>query len=360
MSILVLFRSQIGLHWKLFRRLPGNIFWNSAFPVILLILFTSVFGETTLVEVPVGVIDESRTTFSRRFIDELRGIGIFDVQLEDEATLMDRFHRNQVLGIIRLPPEFVSPQVSRSSRVHIVYNPLRPTLAELFSGSVRTISANFARPQEPIVATLHPIKARFPATYVDFLIPGIMGMTLMSVSFFGIGANLVAWRQAGQLRRLRVTPLGAWMFIAALVTSRYLIGLGLAGVSLGAGILLYRLHINGSWVSLFAALSLGLLAFLSVGVALAAVVRTAESAISVANILYVFFMVLGGSFFPIKNLPALMAPVVLALPSFHFLVLLRAVINAGESVMEAPLSIAALGVWAAVSLGVAALRFRWE
>lgn len=360
MRALALFRSQVGLHWKLFHRVPGNIFWNSAFPIVLLILFNSVFGETTVLRVPVGVIDESNTKFSGRFVSELRAVGIFDVQLADQVTLMDRFHRSQVLGIIRLPPEFGPPDVSQQSRVHILYNPVRPKLADVLSGSVRTISPKFIGMHAPIVATLQPMQARFPVTYVDFLIPGIMGMTLMSVSFFGIGANLVAWRQMGQLRRLRVTPLGVWMFIAALVASRYLIGLGLAAVSLATGTLLYQLHINGNWVDLFGALSLGLLAFLSIGFGLAAVVRNAEAAVSVANILYVFFMVLGGSFFPIKNLPTLLTPVVLALPSFHFLVLLRSVINAGQSVVEAPLSIAVLGGWAAVSLGIAALRFRWE
>lgn len=359
MNVLGILATQVNMHWRLFRRVRANVFWNALFPVLLLVLFNAIFADTTPTVVAVGVVDESPSTLSGQFVAELRRLHVLDVRVGEASALAEGFERGRLLAIISLPAGFAR-SAGGTMAVHVRYNAATPLVAEVVSGAVRIVAARVAPTTEPVTATLEAARPRVPTTYADFLLPGIVGMSLMSVSFFGIGANIATWRQFGQLRRLGVTPLGVSVFMAGLVISRYLIGLALGVMTLAVGKALYPVHIYGGIADVVVALSLGLVTFLAIGFGIGAVVRNAETASSAANVLYVVFMVLGGSFFPIKHLPLLIRLLVLATPSFHFLALLRGVINGGASVIDSPLALTVLAAWTALGTGLGVARFRWD
>jgi ABC-2 type transport system permease protein len=201
------------------------------------------------------------------------------------------------------------------------------------------------------------------AQRVAYLMPGVLTITTISLSFFGYSMHLVSERERGALRRLRVTPASA----AAVVLGQYfhaLFALGFALLfQLLLGKLLFRFPFSGSPVALAAMLAAGALAFVALGLVVGCVSRDTRTAPALTNLIFFPMMFLSGSAMPFFALPEWVQQVARFLPATYVNEgLQRALIQSrgvgGEYGVAAP--VAALLAYGVAGLILNALLFRWE
>ena len=194
----------------------------------------------------------------------------------------------------------------------------------------------------------------------SYLLAGMLGYGVVATVFAGLSIVLVIRREAGVLKRLRATPLPAGTYVAAMLTT-FLLAFGLEVVCLIlVGRLLFGVGLPDRPVSLLAVLALGALAFSALGVAVAAVVRSAEGSSAVVNAIYLPMAFISGSFFSPHSFPEFLRAIAAVLPLTYFIRLVRNVMLHGHHVWSDPGAVAVVAAWGAVGLVAALRRFRWE
>ncbi len=194
--------------------------------------------------------------------------------------------------------------------------------------------------------------------FIDFLTPGMVGMTIMFTNL-AVGFLMVSWREQGILRRLGVTPLRPAVLIASQAASFSLVSVAQVAIVLLIGRLVFNVHIEGSYLWLAVSAVLGILCMLSIGYTIASFARQVTSFSAVQQLIAFPMLFLGRSYFPIDPSPAL-APIVAAVPLTHLNDALRAVVNHGGGVGDLWISWLVLLAWAVGGFLVSMRLFRWQ
>jgi len=196
--------------------------------------------------------------------------------------------------------------------------------------------------------------------YVDFLVPGLLGMNLMGTGMWGIGFSLVVARNGNLLKRLIAAPARRSHILAAQLTSRLIFLIPEAGALLLFAHLVLGVPLRGSILLLVAISVLGALAFSGLGLLTAARPRTIEGVSGIMNLVMVPMWIFSGIFFSTERFPAGMQPFVQALPLTALNDALRGVMLEGTGLMALLPELAVLAVWGAVSFVLALKFFRWQ
>jgi ABC-type multidrug transport system permease subunit len=198
------------------------------------------------------------------------------------------------------------------------------------------------------------------ARYVDFLVPGLLGMNLMGTGMWGIGFSLVVARNGNLLKRLIAAPARRSQLLGAQLISRLLFLVPEAGALLGFAHFVLGVPLRGSLVLLIAVSLLGALAFSGLGLLTAARPRTIEGVSGVMNLVMVPMWIFSGIFFSTERFPAGMQPFVQALPLTALNDALRSVMLEGVGLAPLLPDMALLAAWGFVSFLVALKIFRWQ
>jgi ABC-type multidrug transport system permease subunit len=198
------------------------------------------------------------------------------------------------------------------------------------------------------------------ARYIDFLIPGLIGLNLMGSGLWGVGFAVVTARAHKLLKQLAATPMKRWHYLASFVLSR-LIFLGLEVMAiLGFAMLMFGVRVRGAWLSLGLIVLLGTCSFAALGLLVASRPRTTEGVTGLMNLVMLPMWLLSGTFFSASRFPEFITPVVQALPLTALNDALRAVINEGAALLTILPELGVLLTWGIVSLIVALKIFRWQ
>jgi ABC-type multidrug transport system permease subunit len=198
------------------------------------------------------------------------------------------------------------------------------------------------------------------ARYVDFLVPGLLGMNLMGTGMWGIGFSLVVARNGNLLKRLIAAPARRTHVLAAQLTSRLIFLVPEAGALLLFAYFVLGVPLRGSLLLLVGVALLGALAFSGLGLLTAARPRTIEGVSGVMNLVMVPMWVFSGIFFSTERFPSSMQPFVQALPLTALNDALRGVMLEGTGLGTLLPEIALLAAWGAVSFVLAVKFFRWQ
>jgi len=196
--------------------------------------------------------------------------------------------------------------------------------------------------------------------YVDWLLPGILGMNMMFSCLFGVGYVVVRYRKSGFLRRLSATPVTALEFGAAQILSRLMLTIGVVALVYGVLSLLISFRNDGSVLLLLATAVLGAVSMISLGFMVAARFTSEELANGVINLVSWPMMLLSGVWFSLEGAPGWLRVVAEALPLTHILEAARAIMLDGAGFVEILPRLAALVAMTVVFLGIAAAGFRWR
>ncbi len=195
---------------------------------------------------------------------------------------------------------------------------------------------------------------------VDVLVAGLLGYGVANTALAGLGILVVGRRENGLLKRLRSTPLPPATLLAAWVVSIVLV-FALQSVALvGLGVLVFGADAPPRPLSLAVALAIGAASFAAMGFAAASLIRSADGASAVMNVIVLPMAFLSGGFGPARDLPTFLEAIADVLPLTYFIDLVEAIVVDGDAVWSHPDDVAVVAAWGAAGLVVAARKFRWE
>jgi len=196
--------------------------------------------------------------------------------------------------------------------------------------------------------------------YIDFLIPGVISMSIMQMGIFGVAFGFVSLKKRGILRTLSVTPLKASDFIFAQVFTRVSVLMLQMGLMVGVGVLFLDLQFVGDLFLMVLLGLLGAIVFLAIGFALAGMSRSEDQVAPLANLISVPMLLLSGVFFSRSNLPAALEAVTEFFPLTFLADGMREVAIEGATIVGIFPQILGLGVWCVIAVFAAVKLFRWE
>ncbi len=238
-----------------------------------------------------------------------------------------------------------------------LYDPTRPE-SRLARGVVDDVLQRAAGRTDPVAVADRPV-VEPGARYIDFLIPGLVGVNIMSSGMWGIAWVIVETRQKKLLKRLVATPMRRGEFLLSFVVLRMLFLTLEVPVLLGFGFLAFGVKVHGSLALVVGLAFLGALAFSGLGLLVASRAQNAQTASGLINLVMMPMFILSGVFFSAANFPDVMQPFVRALPLTALNDSLRAVMNEGAGLAAVAPQAAGLAALAAVTFGVALRVFRW-
>jgi ABC-2 type transport system permease protein len=197
-------------------------------------------------------------------------------------------------------------------------------------------------------------------SYIDFLLPGIMGMGLMFNALIGIATDITRYREQSILKRIRATPLPPRAFVLGQVLAYLVVVVIQATLIILVGKLLFDATVYGSLLALYAIALVGTMIFLNIGFTIAGLSRTPNGASGFANVIAFPMMFLSGTFFPTADLPAVIAAVVEYLPLTPIMDAMRSVSLHGEPLSALGSQLLLIGAWVVASFALAASTFRFR
>jgi ABC-type multidrug transport system permease subunit len=196
--------------------------------------------------------------------------------------------------------------------------------------------------------------------YIDFLIPGLLGMNLMGSAMWGIGFAIVDARRKKLIKRMVATPMPRHYYLLSFLLSRLVLLVLEVAVVLGFGALAFQVPVRGSLAGLAVLCVLGSLSFCAMGLLIASRVQTIEAASGLMNAAMMPMWICSGVFFSAQRFPAAMQPLIKALPLTAVIDALRAMMLQGASLAQQTPQVAILCGWLVVSFGLALKLFRWR
>ena len=344
---------------RIFSRDRQAIFFTLFFPITFMVIFgiASGGGEDPI---EIGIVDNAGNGFSERFIESLQGRELFQVRIGDEDELREQVVAGDLALALILPERFDGQNATdltmlvdaAQARQTAMLTPLvEQTLLDV-EREVRGIEPLF-----PLAVV--DVQAR-SQRYIDFLVPGLLALTIMQISIAGSGYNIVEFRRKGILKRLFVTPIRAGHFIGGLVMSRLTITVIQVSFLLTAAVLLLGVPVEGNVLELLGLIILGSSIFLSLGFWMGSLARTQQSIMLLGNLITLPQMFLSGVFFSIDSMPDMLQPIARLLPLSFVVSSVREVIVNGVSIAAQIPTLIGLFVWLAISLTLAIRFFRWK
>lgn len=343
----------------IFVRNRSNFFWTLVLPIIMIVIFGAVFGKNSQT-VTVGVWNRSPAAAAMAVVRALGKVSAFHlVNLSGKESLA-KVKDGSVDALAELPAGFGG---RGGEPVKVLYSEGNAPAATTVTEALREmdLAATLLRyhipPAFQVEAT--PVTAR-RLTYVDFLVGGIIAMTIMQAGLFGIGIGIVQMRERGILRSLRSTPLSPVAFLGSRFIIYLVIALVQAGVILGIAMGFYGVRFVGS-LPLFLGICLfGAAVFVTVGLAMAGLSRSVEAANSLSSVSNFLLMFLSGIYWRVNIMPIFFQDIANISPLTYFAQGLRDVMTLGAGLVQVAVPLAVLGAWGLVAGLVALKTYRWE
>jgi ABC-2 type transport system permease protein len=195
---------------------------------------------------------------------------------------------------------------------------------------------------------------------LDVLVPGIAGMAVMTTTFTALAFNLTFLREQGILKRMRGTPMPPVAYFGGLLGSAVANAVVQVGIVVSIGHVAYDVAWPQDWPALALFTALGVVAFGSLGIAMANAIPNFDSAAVYVNVVFLPLIFISGTFYSTESLPRALEAVAEALPLKHVIDGLHGAIVTGDGVPDQLTALAALAAWAAAGIFLAVRYFRWE
>ncbi len=327
-----------------FLREPEALFWVFAFPLLLALALGVAFRNKPAEPLPVG-IELGDATEARRAA--LEAAGTLDPQLVMRAD----GERDLASGKLALLVLATDPPTYR-------YDPTRPDSRQARLEVDAALQRTAGR-VDPFVPALEEVTER-GARYIDFLIPGLLGMNLMGTGMWSIGFSIVQQRSGKLLKLFVASPMKRWQLLFAHLSAR-LVFLTLEVVVLVTfAVFALDVPLRGPVALLALAALLGALAFAGLGLLVAARPKTIEGVSGLMNLVMFPMWIFSGVFFSNQRFPGALQPFIQALPLTALNDALRAVMLEGAGFVAVLPELVNLAAWTVLSFALALKLFRWQ
>ncbi len=338
------FNELLKTRMREFFREPETIFWVYAFPVLLAVGLGIAFRNRPAERI---FVDIQQHAAAESMAGGLKKLPDFAVAIHSKAECMDRL-RLAKSALVVLP----------GTPVEYRYDPTRPE-SVIARQRVDDILQRAAGRRDPLsTADRHITEPG--ARYIDFLIPGLIGMNLLAGSMWAVGYVIVDMRVKKLLKRLIATPMKRSHFLWSALSGRLVFMVPELVVILGAGVLLFGFPIRGSYFAIFLLSLLGTISFTGLGLLAACRAQKLETVSGIMNVIMMPMWLLSGVFFSTERFPDMAQPFIQALPLTQFNYALRAVILEGASLDSQLWRLAIIVAWGAISYICTLRWFRWN
>ncbi len=332
------------------KREPEIIFWVFGFPLLLSLGLGIAFRNKPADQHAVAVIAGEN---GDEIVSRLGGSSP-DKRSSLRAVVAER---EAAMKGLRLGKFDVVVEQKADGTYCFYYDPSRPEseYARLLAGD--TLEASAGRVDK--LQVVNTASSAPGSRYIDFLIPGLIGMSLMNSGMWGVGFSLVDMRQRKLLKRFVATPMRRSDFLLAVMSSRLVLMVIEVGLLLAFGMLVFHMPVAGSFVTLALLGSIAAIAFGGLGLLSACRAQKVESASGLINLVMMPMWIFSGVFFSYEHFPAMALPFIKALPLTALNDALRAVILEGASLGSQSLRLLILALWGGISFALALKWFRW-
>jgi ABC-type multidrug transport system permease subunit len=329
-----------------FLREPEALFWVFAFPLLLALALGIAFRSSGPQKSNVGVVTGGD---SDRLAAALRASPDLNVRMVAPDEADQALRRGKVTVMVRPSP---------SGPVTLAFDPARPETRLAHLQVVNALEAAAGR--RDVVALQLDTRPRAGSRYIDFLIPGLLGLNLLGTGMWGIGFPVANARQLKLLKRMVATPMRRRDYLLAMMLARIVwLALEVAAIVL-FGRWAFGVLMRGSWLGFLLVTLVGALSFSALGLLVASRARTIEAVSGLMNVAMMPMWLLSGSFFSADRFPAVFQPFIRALPLTAANDAFRALMNEGAGLAAVLPQLAVLTVWGVASFGLALAWFRWE
>jgi ABC-type multidrug transport system permease subunit len=327
-----------------FLREPEAVFWVFAFPVLMALALGIAFRTERTQEAVVGVLRGPGSADVLGQLSREKGVRARELSAEEAQPAL----RNGQVSLLVVPGQ---PPTYR-------FDPTRPEsrMARLLADAALQRGAGRVDAWQPREETVTTPGSR----YIDWLLPGLLGMNIMGTGLWSVGFSVVVARTRKLLKRLMATPMSRGAYLASHLLARLAFLFLEVAALLAFGRLVFGVRSSGPLWAVGALCLLGALAFSGLGLLVASRARTIEAVSGLMNVVMLPMWLLSGVFFSSAHFPRAAQPFIAALPLTALNDALRAVMLEGRGLGSVGAQAAVLGAWGFVSFVVAVKIFRWR
>ena len=328
-----------------FVREPEALFWVFMFPVLMALVLGFAFRDRPPDPVPVGVVEGPAAA-------EL------SAALERAGTMKPAAYPSLAAGLEGLRTGKIALLVEDTGALVYHFDPTRPDarIARLEVDDAIQRSRGRADASPAREERVHEKGSR----YIDFLLPGILGLNLMGTGIWGIGFSIVNARLKKTLKLMTATPMRRSDYLLAQMLSRFVFLILEVAVILAFGVAVFGVPVRGSLALLVLVTFLGALSFGGMGLLVASRAKTLEAANGLMNLVMVPMWLLSGVFFSSERFPRAVQPLIQALPLTALNNALRGLMLEGKSALALAGELAIVAAWGLASFALALKIFRWQ
>ncbi len=349
--------NQLALaRFREFAREKEMIFWTFVFPILMAVGLGIAFRNKGPDKIYIGVVDSPQAT---SLTTALAAEGDVVVRKIPAAQVNASLRRGDVALVIEPAAAGDAAAVAAPAGAGVAYR-FDPTRSE---SRVAQLAANEALarasgrpPAQP--ARVEKVTQR-GSRYIDFLIPGLLGMNLLGTGLWGVGFAIVRMRTGKLLKRLLATPMNRGEFLLSFMLARLAFLVIEVTVLLIFARVAFDVVVNGSVLSVYLVAALGALTFGGIGLLVASRAKTEEGVMGLMNVVSLPMWILSGVFFSADRFPAMLQPFIRALPLTAVVDALRGIMVDGATLAALALPLGIAAAWAVVCFGTALAVFRW-
>jgi ABC-2 type transport system permease protein len=342
-----------------FLREPEAVFWVYGFPIVMTIGLGIAFKNRPIEEISVVIVEGPSANATQDALVSSKAAERFDVETValDEARRRLRTGRTDVV-VDSSKDDRDSSETNDKPQYVYHFDPTRAD-SVLARKAVNDQLQRAAGRQDPVETKL--VEMNEPGgRYIDFLVPGLLGMSLMGGGLWGVGFVTVDMRVRKLLKRFLATPMKKTDFLMGIMISRMLFMVPEVLALLVFARYAFGVENHGSTLAVTFLILLGALMFSGIGLLAASRAKTIEAVSGIMNLVMVPMWIFSGIFFSAERFPDAVQPVIQAVPLTPLISSLRAVMLEGKTLGELLAPIAIMTAWGAISFALALRWFRWR
>lgn len=339
-------------------REPEALFWVYGFPILMTLALGIAFRNQPVEQIVVDIVAGPTAEATAEALAKSSSPERFKTRVLPEAEASTRLRTGRTDLIV--VPAKTSPSETDPSglQYEFRFDPTQPK-SVLARSAVDDQLQRAAGRRDVAEVKLVPVDTP-GSRYIDFLIPGLLGMSLMGGGLWGVGFVTVDMRRRNLLKRLLATPMRKSHFLAGLMVSRMLFMVPEVIILLVFARYAFGVVIHGSLFTVVLLILIGALMFSGIGLLVASRATTVEMVSGLMNLVMVPMWIFSGIFFSSERFPDAIQPIIRLLPLTPLIDSLRAVMLEGEPLTAQATRIAIMFVWGAVSFALALRWFRWR
>jgi ABC-2 type transport system permease protein len=348
----------------MFVRNKQALFFTLVSPIIIMTIF-GLLAFDRVPKVNLGVaVTAPPTPGTEQFVEQLGSVPAFSVTVGTEFAEREALKQGERSAVLVIPGDFIPDGRPVDMHTAVLLKNSGDAQQAATAESIITQvldKTNLAVAGEPAYYNLESQNTDSRnLKYIDFLVPGIVALSIMQMSVFSVAFVFADYKEKGVLKRLLATPMKPYEFVTANVVTRLLVALVQAAFLIAVGVIIFKAQVIGSYWALLPIVVLGAVMFLGLGFTVSGFANTVEAVPAIANLVVFPMLFLGGTFFPIDTMPDWLQKIANFLPLTYLSDSMREVMINGASLADVQANLWWMAGWAVVLVVAANFSFGFE